>query len=113
MPAPQSVIQAQLDAYNARDLERFAATLHPDVELFRPPSATPVFVGKTDLSAFYATERFHLPGLRAELLGRLVVGNKVIDHERIHGVREQPYEIAMVYEIVDGRIRRMWTYAAE
>ncbi len=113
MPTPQSVIQAQFDAYNARDLERFAATLHPEVELFRPPAPEPVFVGKPALTTFYATQRFQLPHLRAELLGRLVVGNKVIDHERIHGVREQPYEIAMVYEVAQGLIRRMWTHAAE
>ena len=35
------------------------------------------------------------------------------DHERISGVRERPFEVAVVYEVVDGLIRCTWTYAAE
>ena len=40
-------------------------------------------------------------------------GNKVIDHERIRGVREQPFEVAAVYEVIDGLICNAWFYAAE
>lgn len=114
MPTPsETVIQQQLEAYNARDLPRFLATMHPEVELFRPPGAEPVLAGRAAIGEFYGAQRFNLTGLRAELLGRLVLGDKVIDHERIHGVRDQPYEMAMVYQVTDGLIRRMWSYAAQ
>jgi hypothetical protein len=32
--------------------------------------------------------------LRAEFVSRMVIGNVVIDHERLHGVRDRPFEVA-------------------
>jgi hypothetical protein len=69
--------------------------------------------GKAAFGRFYAEHRFCHPGLHADLLNRMVVGNKVIDHERISGVLPLPYEVAVVYEVVDGLIRRTWTFLAE
>ena len=106
----ESVVQRQLEAYNARDLERFLAEFTDDVRVYRPPAAEPALSGKAAFAAFYATQRFNLPGLHAEVLGRIVIGNKVIDHERIAGVRDAPLEMAVVYQVVDGRIATLWTF---
>ena len=92
-------VQGQLDAYNARDLARFVACYADDVQLFRPPAAEPVMVGKAALSAHYEANRFNLPLLHAELVNRMVLGNKVVDHERISGVREEPFDAAVVFEV--------------
>ena len=46
-------------------------------------------------------------------MGRMAFGNKVIDHERISGVREQPFDVAVVYEIDCGLIVSTWAVAAE
>ena len=110
---PGAVAQRQLDAYNARDLPRFLAEYSDDVRLYRPPAADPTIQGKAALAAHYASQRFNLPGLHAELVNRMVLGNKVIDHERVSGVREQPFEVAAVYEVVDGLICKAWFYAAD
>ncbi len=110
---PDAVVQRQLDAYNARDLQRFAACYGDDIRIYRPPAAEPAMEGKAALAEFYATQRFNRPGLKAEILNRMVLGNKVIDHERIHGVRDRPFEAAAVYEVADGLIRRMWMFLAE
>ena len=40
-------------------------------------------------------------------------GNKVIDHERVSGVREQPFDVAVVYEVAGGLIDCTWAFAAE
>lgn len=109
---PESVVQRQLEAYNARDLERFLAEYRDDVRVYRPPSVAPAIVGKIAFGEFYATQRFKYVGLHAELLNRIVLGNKVIDHERISGVGEQPFEVAVVYEVVDGQIQCVWSHAA-
>jgi hypothetical protein len=82
MTAAESVVQRQLDAYNARDLQRFVACYAEQVRVYRPPAAEPVLAGRDALAAHYAANRFHLPGLHAELVARLVMGNKVIDQER-------------------------------
>ena len=111
--APEEVVQRQLDAYNARDLQRFLAEYSDDVKIFRPPATAPALGGKPVLGEYYAAHRFNLVGLHAEIVNRMVLGNKIIDHERITGVREQPFEVAAVYEVVDGRIRTAWFYAAE
>ena len=41
------------------------------------------------------------------------MGNKVIDHERIHGVREVPYEAVAIYEVRQGLISTVWFLGAE
>jgi len=110
---PEDVVQRQVDAYNARDLQRFLAEYSDDVRIFRPPSLEPAIAGKRALAEYYATQRFNRAGLHAEILHRIVLGNKVIDHERINGVREQPFEVAAVYEVVDGRIESAWFYSAD
>jgi hypothetical protein len=107
----RSLAQRQLEAYNARDLEAFLANFSDDVEAFRPPQAEPALAGKAAFGKFYATQRFNLPGLHAEILDRVVMGRIVIDHERITGVRDEPFEMAVVFEVAGGLIRRTWAFA--
>lgn len=106
----EAIVQRQLEAYNARDLERFLAEFAEDVRVYRPPAAEPAISGKRAFGEFYARERFKHPALHAELLGRMVLGAKVIDHERISGVREEPFEMVVAYQVVDGRIAVMWAF---
>ena len=107
---PTQTVQGQLEAYNARDLTRFLTHFAEGVCVYRMPTNEAALVGKTQLAGFYATERFNKPALHAELLARIALGNTVIDHERIHGVREQAFEIAVAYEVQDGKILRLWTF---
>jgi hypothetical protein len=106
--APADIVDAQLVAYNARDLDRFVATYSVDVEVFRPPEREPVLRGREALARFYAMNRFCHEALRAEVLKRLVVGNLVADHERIHGLPNSPIELVATYEIQEALIRRVW-----
>ncbi len=106
-------VQRQLEAYNAHDLDRFVAEYTDDVRVFRPPAAEPVLSGRAAFVAHYAANRFTLPELHAEVLNRIVSGNKVVDHERITGVQERPVEAIAVYEVVDERIRTVWFFYAE
>ncbi len=110
--SPEALAQEQLDAYNARDLNRFIACYADDVAVYRPPAAEPVMVGKSVMAAHYAANRFNLPALHAELKGRLVVGSKVFDHECVSGVREQPFEVVAGYEIRDGLIAKVFFFDA-
>lgn len=61
----------------------------------------------------HATHRFRRPGLRAEVVSRIVLGNKVVDHEREFGVRGQPCEVVAVYEVTDGLIRSAGLFPAD
>lgn len=101
MVGPEDVVQRQFDAYNDHDLERFLANFHDTVKSYRMPAAEPSIVGKAAFREFYATQRFNKPALKAELLHRLVLGNKVFDHERITGLTERPLEMVAVFEVTD------------
>ena len=78
-----SVVQRQLEAYNEHDLERFVAEYSDTVQIFRPPVVQPAISGKAQLSEFYGSQRFSLPALKADILNRMVLGTRVVDHERI------------------------------
>ena len=110
---PVEVVRRQVDAYNARDLARFVANYSDSVTVVRMPALEPAIKGKTQFAEFYATQRFNLPDLHAEIVNRIALGNKVIDHERISGVRADPFEIVVVYEVVGDVIERVWTFATE
>ena len=110
---PDLPVQRQQGAYNARDLAAFVDCYAQDVQLFRPPEPQPAMVGKAELAAHYATKRFNLPHLHAKLLNRMVLGNKVVDHERITGVRAEPFEAAVVFEVAEGLITKVWFFNPE
>jgi [ribosomal protein S5]-alanine N-acetyltransferase len=107
------VVQRQVEAYNDRDLHRFVANYSNSVAVFRMPSSEPSISGKAQFADFYATQRFNLPDLRAEIVSRIVLGNKVIDHERVWGVRAGPMEVVAVYEVAEGLIERVWFFSPE
>jgi hypothetical protein len=110
---PAAVVQKQLDAYNDHDLAAFLATFSEDVVLYRVPASAPAMVGKQQLGEFYRTSRFNLPQLHAQLLHRTVVGNKVVDHELISGLKSEPVEAVAAYVVSDGLIQGVWLFAAD
>ncbi|WP_374518173.1 nuclear transport factor 2 family protein [Undibacterium squillarum] len=110
MKKPDTVVQRQLDAYNAHDLERFVAEYSHDVQVFRPPQPEPVLQGMQAFSEHYAKNRFTLPDLHAKVLNRIVSGNIVVDHEEVTGLDPSPRHTIAVYEVDDGLIRRVWFY---
>ena len=111
--SPAEVVQRQVDAYNARDLAAFVECYHDDVRVWRPPAPEPALAGKEALAEFYRTERFNRPALHAQIVNRIVLGRRVIDHERISGVRDAPFEIAVVYEVAGDRIAAMWAFTGD
>ncbi|MEE9693473.1 nuclear transport factor 2 family protein [Aeromonas hydrophila] len=103
-------VEAQFQAYNAHDLEAFLACFCEAFKGYRMPTESPSTVGKGALRAFYAEHRFNNPQLRAELLSRTVIGNKVFDHELIYGLSPEPLESMAVFEVGVGLIKTAWFY---
>jgi hypothetical protein len=107
------VVQKQLDAYNARDVERFSDLFGEHVKIFRPPVIEPSMVGRDAIKRFYMGQRFNLAKLHAELLHRIVLGDVIIDHRRISGVAENPFEVVAVYEVHSGQIQSVWYFSVK
>ena len=109
-PSPETVVQRQLDAYNARDVAALLAIYAADAEIFEHP-ATLLARGTAALRERF-TLRFAEPNLHAALQRRIVLGNFVCDHEIItRTFPEGPgtLEVVMIYEVAAGRITRSWT----
>src|SRR5688500_6972384 len=101
----EAVVQRQLDAYNARDLDRLMAAYADDALQFEYP-ATLLASGAAQIRERFAL-RFKERNLHARLLRRIVMGSIVIDHEEV--TRTFPegtgkLELVAIYEVLDGRI---------
>ena len=105
MNDPATVIQRQLDAYNARDVEALLATYAADARQFEYPDKL-LASGHAEMRPRFLA-RFQESNLHAHLLHRIVVGNTVVDHERITRVfPEGPgtLELVAIYEVRAGLI---------
>jgi putative hydrolase of HD superfamily len=105
--SPLSVVQAQLDAFNAKDIDALTRAYAPDVEQFALHGQR-LAKGHDEIRQRYIA-RFTEPDLHARLLSRMVMGNIVTDLELI--TRNFPegvgtLEMLCIYEVVDGRIQR-------
>ena len=105
--SPLAVVQAQLDAFNAKDIDALMRTYAPDAEQFALHGER-LARGHEELRPRYLA-RFSEPDLHARLLSRTVMGKFVTDLELI--TRNFPegvgtLEMLCIYEVEDGRIRR-------
>lgn len=107
-----AVIEKQFYAYNQHDLKTFISCFSESFTAYRMPSSEPSLVGKQQLSEFYSANRFNNPKLKAELVSRTVLGNKVFDLEKIHGLGDLPIESMAVFAVKDGLIETAWFYFA-
>jgi putative hydrolase of HD superfamily len=106
-PFAEAVVQAQLDAYNAKDIAALLLTYAPDAQHFTLHGEL-LAQGHTQLRSRFVA-RFAEPALHAKLLSRIVMGNFVVDAEIV--TRNFPegvgtLEMLCVYEVLDGRIQR-------
>jgi hypothetical protein len=109
---PETVVQRQLDAFNARDVDALLAVYAEDAQSFEHPSKL-LASGSAELRQRY-TARFQEPNLHAVLLKRIVAGAVVVDHEKVtrtfpEGAGE--IGLVMIYEVKDGRIAKAWSIA--
>lgn len=108
----REAMNAPLRAYNARDIEAFVATCDEDACIYLMPESKVLFRGRAEIAMHYGTKTFKREGLRADLLARIVVGNRVVDHEQSWGPAG-PTEVLVVYEVRHGLITAVWFYEAE
>ncbi len=76
------------------------------------PTESPSTQGKHALREFYVNHRFNNPDLRAELISRVVIGDKVFDHELIYGLSPTPLESMAVFHVQNDLITTAWFYFA-
>ena len=107
-PSPTEVVQAQLDAYNRQDAKAFALLFAPDIKIYNKlGDEAPSLVGREAVEKRYADLFARYPKNYSTLIGRMIEGDYVIDHEWVTG-RETPVKIVAIYEVKQGLITRCW-----
>ncbi len=102
----EAVIQRQLEAYNARDIEALLATYAENAKQFEHPAKL-LAEGHSQIGERFAI-RFQEPNLHAKLLRRAIMGNVVVDHEEIFRTFPEGtgrIEVVAIYEVQAGLIR--------
>ena len=84
MTTPEELVQAQVDAYNVRDLEAFLVVYAEQVAILNDGQETKL--DKATLRVRYGKLFRENPGLRCEILKREVAGNIVIEGELIRRI---------------------------
>ena len=106
--SPENLVQQQLNAYNAGDIDAFLAPYSEDVEIYDFPSKL-TNKGKSKIRPIYDNMFKNYPDLHCEIVNRTVLGNTVIDHERITGIPNiKPFDAIAIYKIKDNKIFQVY-----
>lgn len=106
--SPIEVVQKQLDAYNAQDIEEFTSTFDKDAKIYMNIGDTiPRLQGQKEIKDLYGKMFLENPQNKSTLKGRMLQGNFVFDHEWIMG-REKSFSIVAIYEVENDVIIRAW-----
>ncbi|MDX2130161.1 MAG: nuclear transport factor 2 family protein [Chloroherpetonaceae bacterium] len=111
---PETVVEAQLKAYNKRDIEAFLATYHDSIEVCEY-SGKVTMKGKDGLRSVYGGMFKTLEVLEAKISKRITIGNKVIDQETATFTSKTPegklqsnsLTVVVIYEITNNLISRV------
>lgn len=99
---PEMLVQRQLNAYNARNLDAFLATYSDNVELYNFPDSA-MGKGKEMMKAIYGNMFKNVKYLHCEIVDRIKLNNTIIDHERVK-FDDRVVEAVAIYEVKDGKI---------
>lgn len=105
--SPLEIVQYQLDAYNAQDLDAYCAFFAQDIVVADYNGA----VTTEGLAAYrekYAKVFADFPQNKVALKGRIVLGNTIMDHELvIRAPGGDTFEVVAVYTVKGGKIARV------
>ncbi|MGC5327529.1 nuclear transport factor 2 family protein [Brevibacillus sp. SYSU BS000544] len=107
--SPEAVVQDQLDAYNARDIEAFLRTYAEDVQILEHPSGKLIMTGHAELREVYSEIFNSNPEMHCKIVNRTVFGKFVLDLEHLTGrVNREPFQALAMYEVEGNVITRVW-----
>lgn len=96
-------VEAQLEAYNARDVDRFVACFSEDV-IVEDAAGTRLLTGREAFRASYAAMFAAHPALHCRVVTRLRAGPFVVDEERVTGRGEGELHVIVIYTLREDRI---------
>ncbi|WP_282080233.1 nuclear transport factor 2 family protein [Aquimarina algiphila] len=100
--SPEHIVQKQVNAYNARDIDAFLSTYSDNISIYNYPN-TIRFTGKEEMRTYYEEKFKKEPNLHCKIKHRIVLGNKVIDEEYVT-YKDRNVSVAAIYEVENGKI---------
>lgn len=104
----EDLVQRQVNAYNARDIDAFMACFSAECEIYDFESGKLIMKGDSAMRERYGRMFRDLTSLHCKIENRIVIGNKVLDKELVTGLSVQPVHAVAVYEITGGKIVKCW-----
>lgn len=101
-----TLVERQLNAYNARNLEAFLEPYADDVELYDFPDKL-LCKGKTEMRKQYGFFKT-VTELHCEIKERILQGNTIIDKESVTGFGAKAIEATAIYQIENNKIRKVY-----
>lgn len=103
---PAEIVEKQLKAYNERNIDDFLNCFSDQAAVFELGDTVPRIQGKIQLMDVYGSMFEKSKGLNSLVLNRTVIGNRVIDYERISGIsgKNEDVFLIMIYEVSEGKI---------
>lgn len=101
----EAIVQRNLDAYNARNIDAFMKDYADDVTLYAYPNTLQT-EGKDAMRKSYKDWFDRTTDLSALVKKRIVIGNKVIDEEQVTANGEV-FNAVAIYEIENGKITKV------
>jgi len=106
--SPEAVVQRQVEAYNAHDLDAFVACYAKDIEFRTMDGNVNPEKGLTALRRGYGDLFKRNPALKVKVLKRITQGAFVIDQEQAEGAGPTPVIVTAIYEVIQGKITHVW-----
>ncbi len=102
---PEETVQANLDAYNAKDIAAFTASYSTEAK-FCKIDGTVLLADREAIAAFHQKFFVGNPGAHCQILQHVVMGPFVVDHQQITVEGRPPMNVMLVSEVRDGLIVR-------
>jgi len=105
---PVELADLQLKGYNERNIDLFLEAYSDSVKVFSFPDKL-LYTGKERMRMNYTGMFNNLTDLNCTIKSRMVLGNTVIDEERVLLRKDQPLlEAIAIYKIASGKIQEVY-----
>ena len=102
------IAQKQMETYNARDINAYAALFSEDVKVYDFPKKLR-YEGKEKLIEYYGDFFKNTPELFSFIEKRIVADNKIIDQEKVvYKKGGTPKEFVVMYVVKEGKIAEVY-----
>ncbi|MFK7749900.1 MAG: nuclear transport factor 2 family protein [Kordia sp.] len=106
--AADVLVQKQIDAYNAKNIDTFAATFSDDVIFYNFPKEVN-FKGIAKVREVFSTLFKNNPDLYCTIEDRIVVENTVVYHEKVQFKKNTPIvSFVVMYKVLNNKITEVY-----